>query len=98
MSVVVSARMFGKVACLVLVEDDVATVYLLNGASRQQIVTRNGEPVCFHAAHARSALGVAICALESTFGVQGWQIPLQVIPPLGDPVYIPMPRADDRAH
>jgi hypothetical protein len=92
MHVTVHAQLFGRVACLVVVENAVATVYLLSGTLRQQIVDEDGEPVRFR--HARGgtpdALSVALTAFERTFGTPGWRIPIEGLPPLGTPVYVPL--------
>ena len=90
MSALVHAQLFGNIACLVLVEDGVATVYLLSGMLRQQIVGEDGEPVRFRQVKkgGADALSVAVNALERTFGTPGWRIPLEKMPALGTPIYI----------
>src|SRR5688500_8583407 len=92
MSETLHAQMFGKVACLVLVQKAVATVYRLPGTRSQQIVDEDGEPVRFRQLKKGrpDALGVAIIALERTFGQRRWQLPVKTLPPPGTPVYIPL--------
>ena len=85
----VHAQMFGRVACLVLVEHRIATIYVLSRSFRQPIIDADGEPVSFGTGNAR---GTAIRALERTFGRAGRHMPLDTIPPLGHPVYIPVSR------